>query len=111
MPLQEAETHAERLQRLRKISAPLDLSGLSASQKRKSIRKLRAEQRKKALLHRPGKRQRAQLKAEVFNPAAAEGHTPAKKAKKAQETRGKQNKQHKEQKAGISKKRHKSRAV
>lgn len=111
MPLQEAETHAERLQRLRKVSAPPDLSGLSASQKRKIIRKLKAEQRKNALLHRPGKRQRAQLKAEVFSTAGAQGHRPGKKAKKAQDTRGKQNKQRNEQKAGVSKKRHKSKAV
>lgn len=103
---QEAETHAERLQRLRKVSAPADLSGLSASQKRKILRKLKAEQRKKALVHRPGKRQRAELKAEVFQTAApghSQGQKPKKKARK-EDTRGKQNKQTKVQKAGIGKK-------
>ena len=106
MPLQEAETHAERLQRLRKVSASPDLSGLSASQKRKVMRKLKAEQRKKAVLHRPGKRQRAELKAEVFKTAAADGAEKlATRGKKSQDIRGKKNGV---QKAGISKKSHTS---
>lgn len=95
---------------MRKVSAPPDLSGLSASQKRKVVRKLKAEQRKKAALHRPGKRQRAEMKAEVFKPAAADqaGKTkPSEKAKKSQDTRGKRNQV---QKAGISKRSHKSKA-
>ena len=80
------------------------------------MQKLKAEQRRKAVLHRPGKRQRAELKAEVFKTAAVDGvekSAPAKKAKKnqdtrrnkSQDTRGKKNKV---QKAGISKKSHKS---
>lgn len=108
LPLQEAETHAERLQRLRKIAAPADLSGLSASQKRKVMRKLKAEQRRKAVLHRPGKRQRAELKAEVFKTAAddsAEKSAPSKKSRKSQDARGKQNQDTRgKKKAGISKK-------
>lgn len=105
---QDAETHAERLQRLRKVSAPPDVSGLSASQKRKVMRKLKAEQRKKAALHRPGKRQRAEMKAEVFKAAPGERvqkSVLSKKTKKPQDTRGKKNRvQH----AGIRKKSDKS---
>ena len=113
--LQEAETHAERLQRLRKVAAPTDLSGLSASQKRKVMRKLKAEQRRRAALHRPGKRQRAELKAEVFKTAAdgSAKKVPIKTTKRSQDTKGKKSldtrgKKHKVQKAGISKKSHKS---
>ena len=112
LPPQEAETHAERLQRLRKIAAPTDLSGLSASQKRKVMRKLKAEQRRKAVLHRPGKRQRAELKAEVFKRAANDGAeklAPLKKSRKTQDTRGKRSQDTRgNKKAGISKKSHKS---
>lgn len=116
LALQEAETHAERLQRLRKSAAPTDLSGLSASQKRKVMRKLKAEQRRKAALHRPGKRQRAEMKAEVFNTAtagSAKETTPVGKGKRSQATRGKRSQEtlsqkDKVQKAGISKKSPKS---
>lgn len=105
---EDAETHAERLQRLRKVSAPPDLSGLSVSQKRKLMRKLKAEQRKKAALHRPGKRQRAEMKAEVFQAGPGEKvqkSAVSKKASKTQDTRGKKNRV---QNSGIRKEAKKS---
>lgn len=65
----EGETHAERLERLRQLSAPPQLSKLSASQRRRMIRKLKAEQRSKLPKVKPGKRQRAEIKAQVFGSA------------------------------------------
>ncbi|KAL0020678.1 hypothetical protein WJX79_009874 [Trebouxia sp. C0005] len=62
----EGETHAERLERLRQLSAPPELSNVSDSKRRRLIRKLKAEQRSKAAKQRPGKRQRAELKAQIF---------------------------------------------
>ena len=72
------------------------------------MRKLKAEQRRKAALHRPGKRQRAEMKAEVFKAAPGEkvqNSVPSKTVKKVQDTRGKKNKA---QHAGIRKKSKKS---
>ena len=67
------------------------------------MRKLKAEQRSKATLHRPGKRQRAEMKAEVFKTDGAKKAT----AKKCLDTKGKKSKV---QKAGISKMSHKRKA-
>ena len=66
---QEGETHAERLERLRRLSAPAQLSNISDSKRRRLVRRVKAEQRRKAAKQRPGKRQRAELKAQVFQHA------------------------------------------
>lgn len=71
------------------------------------MRKLKAEQRSKATLHRPGKRQRAEMKAEVFKTDGAKKAASTRKAKKSLGTRGKKSKV---QKAGISKMSHKRKA-
>lgn len=71
------------------------------------MRKLKAEQRSKATLHRPGKRQRADMKAEVFKTDGAKKAGPTKKAKKCLDTRGKKSKA---QKAGVRKMSHKRKA-
>ena len=84
----EGETHAERLDRLRQLAAPPQLSNLSASQRRRMIRKLRAEQRKKLPQVRPGKRQRAELKAQVFGNNDSRS---AKQNKKQQKSKSAQN--------------------
>ncbi|KAL0020416.1 hypothetical protein WJX77_000979 [Trebouxia sp. C0004] len=102
----EGETHAERLERLRQLSAPPELSNVSDSKRRRLIRKLKAEQRSKAAKQRPGKRQRAELKAQIFqtaeglpkNTATKPGtkkHTATKPGtkKQKQDIGGKQNKQ------------------
>ncbi|DBA72517.1 TPA: hypothetical protein ACH3X2_010278 [Trebouxia sp. C0005] len=92
----EGETHAERLERLRQLSAPPELSNVSDSKRRRLIRKLKAEQRSKAAKQRPGKRQRAELKAQIFQTTGdLPKNTTTKPGtkKQKQDTRGKQNKQ------------------
>lgn len=48
------------------MATPPELSNLTPSKRRRLIRKLKAEQRSKLPKVRPGKRQRAELKAQVF---------------------------------------------
>ena len=84
---------------------------MSDSKRRRLIRKLKAEQRSKAAKQRPGKRQRAELKAQIFQDAdgaaASEAAKPGAKKQK-QDTRGKQNKQGKKESPHSNKKRHKA---
>ena len=81
---------------MRQLSAPPELSNVSDSKRRRLIRKLKAEQRSKAAKQRPGKRQRAELKAQIFQTAEDLPKNTATKPgtkKQKQDTRGKQNKQ------------------
>jgi len=100
---------------LRQLSAPPQLSNVSDSKRRRLIRKLKAEQRSKAAMQRPGKRQRAELKTQVFKNAdgspSNKAAMPGKGKKKQQDTRGKQNKRIKEgtkQKSSSNKKQRKA---
>ncbi len=87
---------------------------MSDSKRRRLIRKLKAEQRSKAAKQRPGKRQRAELKAQIFQTAEDLPKSTATKPgtkKQKQDTRGKQNKQTKQgkkPKAVSNKKQHKA---
>ncbi len=84
---------------MRQLSAPPELSNVSDSKRRRLIRKLKAEQRSKAAKQRPGKRQRAELKAQIFQTAEdlpKKTATKPKAKKQKQDTRGKQNKQTKQ---------------
>lgn len=90
--MQEPETHAERLERLRNLPKPDSTEGkLSASQKRrlkrKAVKDKQADSEDKQALKvkRPGKRQRQQIKAEVFGAEAQPEpteHEPAAKKQK-----------------------------
>ena len=63
--VQEGETHAERLDRLRQQSVPI--TALTSSQRRRQKRKLKAQSKQlRPAQKRCGKRQRAELKAQVF---------------------------------------------
>ena len=72
------------------------------------MRKLKAEQRKTAAKQRPGKRQRAELKAVVFQhadgPSQSTASKPIKKKQKTQEKQSKDVIQGKKLKAGSSNK-------
>ena len=68
--VQEGETHAERLDRLRQQSVPI--TALTSSQRRRQKRKLKAQSKQlRPAQKRCGKRQRAELKAQVFEQAGA----------------------------------------
>ena len=69
---QEGETHAERLERLRQQSVPA--TKLTSSQRHRHKRKLQAQHKQmQPAQKRCGKRQRAELKAQVFQQADTEG--------------------------------------
>ena len=71
--LQAVETHTERLDRLRQASSKRQQREYKNQQlklKRSARKRTRASRQDKQELKRPGKRQRAQLKLEVFGQAA-----------------------------------------
>lgn len=67
--MQEGETHAERLARLRQ--QPAANAKLTNSQKRRQKRKAKAQGKQSQTAQKPGKRQRAELKAQIFMQAGS----------------------------------------
>ena len=80
--MQDGETHAERLARLRQ--QPAANAKPTNSQKRRQKRKAKAQIKQSQPAQKPGKRQRAELKAQIFKQAASKPTKDAKAALKQQ---------------------------